>query len=355
MKKVLVYKNGRLILLSDSDSFKDCHKKVEEFFNNNKSSLEQELKSFSIRIYFVDIENKGKIIGKIIKVKGDKLQNEKNAVVWNFKGKYNKNIPIDLELIDNSDIVYVFWDLLEYILQKKSKDFIEQLEFSINVNPKKEGYTEKQKLILFFSKKKNCKTWTYSELRKAMIKEGLELSGRGIEGERPREFKYALGYPFITNEVDKKVPDGSVYIPYPFPIFSRNERRNVNVNLEKEDWSELLEILKREPKLLRCFECGRFEGEMSKIGSKTKFEKGHIQGHLSSDGSSSEENILALCKQCNSDQKDIYSYDKKTGKKIWHIIPFIKNRDYKEKIEVLKFLLGHLKKEDLKKYLGKKL
>jgi 5-methylcytosine-specific restriction endonuclease McrA len=354
VKKVLAYKNGTLVFLEDVNSIEDCAKKLDLFFKKNKSSLKQELDSFSIRIYLVEIDNKNKIVGKITKVKGDKLQDKETAVRWNFKGIYNKSIQVNLELIDNSDIVYIFWDLIEYFLQKKSKDLIEKLEFSLSVNPKKEGYTEKQKLILFFSKKENCKMWSYNELREAMSKANLTMSGRGIEGERPREFRYALGYPFITNEVDKKVPDGSVYVPYPFPILPRNERRNANVDLDKKNWSELLEILNKNPILLRCFECGRFEGETHRIGTKTKFEKGHIQGHLAG-GSSSKENIFALCKQCNSDQKDIYSYDMKTGKKIWHIIPFIKNRDNKEKIEVLKFLLQHLKKEDIEKVLGKKL
>lgn len=237
MKKVLAYKNGNLILLENVNSIDECSKKVDRFFKKNKSSLEQELKSFSIRIYFIEVNDKEKINGKIIKIKGNKTQDEETAVIWNFKGRY-KNILIELELIDNSDIVYTFWDLLENILKKKSKDFIQDLEFSLSVNPKKEGYTEKQKLILFFSKKENCKMWSYNNLRESMNKEGFAMSGRGIEGERPREFRYALGYPFITNEVDKKVPDGSVYIPYPFPILPRNERRNANSDLDKNYCSD---------------------------------------------------------------------------------------------------------------------
>ena len=133
----------------------------------------------------------------------------------------------------------------------------------------------------------------------------------------------------------------------------RNERRNANISLNKEDWSELLSILKKDSKKLRCFWCGLFEDETNKIGQKTKFEKGHLIAHLSAGGDASKENITAICKYCNSLQKDIFSYDTNTGKKIYHIIPFLKNQQYKEKMEAIQFLLKHLKKEDIKKEIEK--
>jgi len=73
--------------------------------------------------------------------------------------------------------------------------------------------------------------------------------------------------------------------------------------------------------------------------------------HLSAGGDSSKENITAICKYCNSLQKDIYSYDKDTGKKIYHVIPFLKNQKYSEKRLALSFLLSHMKKEDIAKEL----
>ena len=89
-----------------------------------------------------------------------------------------------------------------------------------------------------------------------------------------------------------------------------------------------------------------FEDETNKIGQKTKFEKGHLHAHLAG-GDTSEENITAICKYCNSFQKDMFSYDPSTGKKIYHLIPLVKNQLYQEKIEVLTYLLNHMKRKDV--------
>lgn len=346
MKILLLYKNGNLVLKRDVNEYKDCIKYSIEYFGG-KEKFDEIGKALSIRIYFVEL--KEKIKGSIIKVHNDgKVQKKETAVIWSFKGKY-KDADIDLTLFDVGDFVYTFWDLLSILLNQDNKKTIENLKFSLSVKPKGGSLTQKQKVILFFSKDGNWgKIWKYSDLREAMKKDGLEMIGRGIEGERPREVRYMLGYPFITSEQDKKVPDGSCIVEYPFPTMPRNERRIPDVTLEKADWSELLEILNKTPKLVRCYSCGLFEGETNKIGQKTKFEKGHLMV-LTMGGDASKQNIIGICKYCNSEQKNIFSYDKSTGKKIYHPIPFVKKLDYKSKVDILKYLLSYMKKEDVKK------
>lgn len=348
-----MYQNGQRKLFENAKDLAECIKVVEKHFSNENKTLKQGSSDYSIRIYFVEIDNSNKkeINVRITKVlSSGKPQKKETGVLWDFNGKF-EGIEINIQLIDNKDIVYTIWDLLEVVLEKQNKDIIDKLEFKLNVQSKGKGYTEKQKLILFFSKKVNYgKLWKYSDLTKAMRSAGLEMAGRGIEGERAREFRYELGYPFITSEQDKNVPDGFCRVDLPFPTLMRNERRNADVNLEKADWSELLELLKKEPEKLRCFECGLFEGETNKIGQKTKFEKGHLQTHLSG-GNVSQENITAICKYCNSKQKDIYSYDPISKKKIFHIIPFLKNKKISEKKEAFEYLLKHLKKDDVNKML----
>ncbi len=352
MNRVLLYQNAQQKLFESVNGLGEAIEKVKNFYKKQSDSLENVLKGYSVRIYFCEIlrntNAKKEVRISSISENGTALDKSK-AIVWEFAGKY-KGTSIMIESIDKKDITYTIWETLEYLFGKKNKDMIKDLSFELKVKTKNnEPYGEKQKLILFFSKKGNWgRLWTYDEARKAMQKAKLSMSGRGIEGERPREFRYDLGYPFITSEQDKEVPDGSFRMDFPFPNQPRNERRNATINLEKSDWTELLDLLKKEPKKLRCYECGLFEGESNKIGQTTKFERGHLQGHLSG-GSISKENITALCKYCNSEQKDIYSYDKITGKKIFHLIPFLKNRDYQEKKEALRFLMKHLKREDVER------
>ena len=349
-----MYQNAQRKLFEDADSPEKCIENVEEYYKTLNTSLESMSKNYAIRIYFVEFNdmksNCPSTIITAISSKGKK-QKEETAVKWEFEGYYeNKNIII--KTLDTKDITYHIWEILEYLLNKKNEEIINNLNFTLKVKVKNgNDYNQKQKLILFFSKKQNCgKLWKYEDARKAMAKEGLAMIGRGIEGERPREFRYDLGYPFITSEQDKNVPDGYFKVDFPFPTMFRNERRNANINLEKNDWKELLEILKKEPKRLRCYECGLFEEELNKIGQKTKFEKGHLETH-SSGGNVSSENITSICKYCNSEQKNIYSYDPITGKKIYHIIPFLKTRNYPEKQIALKYLARHLKKSDVEKIL----
>lgn len=347
---ILLYQNAQQKLFTDAKDKVECIKIVKEFYLKTGNTLEKVSEIYAIRIYFVNIIDlsKNKLVAEIVALSNQGIpQKVETATIWEFNGKY-KDKEITIKTIDKKDITYHIWEVIEYFLKKPITDIIPDLVFTLKVKTKKnKEYNQKQKLILFFSKKENCgKLWKYSEVRKAMSKEGLDMVGRGIEGERPREFRYDLGYPFITSEQDKKVPDGSFIVLQPFPTFPRNERRLANINLEKSDWTELLDILKTDSKKLRCFECGLFEGESNKIGQKTKFELGHLQTH-SSGGNVSKENIVAICKYCNSEQKNIFDIDPITGKKVYHIVPFLKTRNYSEKIIALRYLCGHLKKEDV--------
>lgn len=349
---VAMYQNAKRVFFEEVKDIPDALKKTFEYYSKQGKKIEEESAIFAIRIYFIEIDNSKKNDYKVkimaINGKGNKILSD-IATCWKFLGNY-KGTKIEIETCDSKDITYHIWEVVEYLLGQNNKNTIKDLDFSLQVKTKKDkDYNQKQKLILFFSKKENCgKLWKYQELRDAMTKDNLAMIGRGIEGERPREFRYDLGYPFITSEQDKNVPDGYCKVEFPFPTMPRNERRMATANLEKDDWTELLEILKKEPKKLRCFECGLFEGEANKIGQKTKFEKGHLETH-SSGGDVGKENITAICKYCNSEQKNVFSYDKVTGKKIYHLIPFLKNRNYEEKIEALKYLMNHLKKEDVEK------
>ncbi len=348
IRKVLVYQNGNLVFHKNVKNAQESMQVVSKYFEEKDTTLQEALKILSIKLYFV-ILSRDNIQGTITRIlPSGKLKKKETAVLWYFKGNY-KNNPIDLELIDTGDFVYTFWDLLEIYLAQKNITTIKDLDFKISVKSKKDVYTEKQKLILFFSNKQNCgKQWKYADLTEAMRKEGLEMVGRGIGGERAREFRYMLGYPFITSEQNKNVQDGYCTVEHPFPTMERNERRNPNVTLKKEDWSELLDLLGKDPKKLRCYSCGLFKGETNKIGQKTKFEKGHMIA-LTAGGDISEENIMAICKYCNSEQKNIFSYEPKTGKKIYHLIPFMKDQKYQDKLKVLEYLLKHIKEKDARK------
>ena len=350
-----MYENGNIKLFTETKDAEDCVKQTKSYYTNLGTPFEEKAKAYSIRIYFVEINEriKNNINCEIISVLHNaKTQNIKTAVVWQFKSEY-KDKKIQIRLTDKMDILYAIWDVFEKIMGQENTKTIKELKFNFVVTPKvsTDGYTSKQRLTLFFSKEGNWgKLWKYTDLRIAMAKAGLAMEGRGIEGERPREFRYQLGYPFITNETDKNIKDGHCIVHFPFPTLPRNERRNPNMNLDKDDWSDLLEILKREPKKLRCYECGLFEEEKNKVGQSTKFQKSHLESFLTgSSGDASKENIVAICQYCNSKQKNLFNYDKHTGKKLYNCVEFMKVRDHNTKLEVLTFLIKTLKKEDIKK------
>jgi len=345
--KIIVYKNGEV------DGNFELSQPADVFpLLNSKYTLKGLAwrSDLLIRVYFSEVvKEKGKIDIKLRRVNNlnGRLIPEEGSKGWNIELEYG-DTKVYGEIFDNTDqTVYVLWEEI----QKETKlDLTKEIDnLTFKVISKRKDLTQKSKLVLFFSRKENCgKLWKYSDLNVAMEKEGLKLDGRGIEGERPREFRYAMGYSFKTNEKDKNVPDGYCLVESPFPFGRRNERRVANVDLEKTDWSELLAILKTNPKFLRCKICGLFEGETNRIGQKTKFQKGHFISHLSG-GDASNQNIFAICQYCNTEEENIYDIDPKTGKKVWNLIPAINKTDYKSKLLILEFLLKHLKKSDIKK------
>lgn len=203
MNRVLLYQNAEPKLFDTVKNLGEAIIKVGDYYKKLKTSLEEVSKGYSLRIYFVEIikntdkEKEAKIIS--ISPEGIPVDEEK-AIKWTLNGEY-KGTKIIIESFDKKDITYTIWETLEFLLGKENKNIIEDLDFKLQVRTKNgSGYSEKQKLILFFSKKGNWgRLWTYDEAREAMRKERLEMSGRGIEGERPREFRYDLGYPFITS------------------------------------------------------------------------------------------------------------------------------------------------------------
>ena len=349
-----MYENGNKKLFAETKNADDCIKLVKQYYNKLGISFEERAIAFSIRIYIVEITEKDKwnTFCEIISLgHNSKIQKAETAVVWEFMGHY-KNKTVQIKLTDKKDMLYAIWDLFEIIIGQKNIEIVKDLKFEITVKPKpktKGGYTSQQRLTLFFSKEGNWgRLWKYDDLRAAMSQEGLAMQGRGIEGERPREFRYVLGYPFITNETDKNIKDGHCIVHYPFPTLPRNERRNPNTNLDKEDWSELLGILGKDAKRLRCFECGLFEDEKNKVGQLTKFQKSHLESFLTSNsGDASKDNIVAICQHCNGQQKNKFNYNKDTGKKIYNYVEFIKPINKDEKLKVLNFLISTLETKDV--------
>lgn len=355
-----MYENGNKKLFEDVNNEIDSIRLVEKYYSKNGIDFKERAEAFSIRIYFVIIQKQDNqnVYCEINSLSHNaKFLNKDKAVEWNFLGQYKDRIS-HIRLIDKKDMIYTIWDMFEIINNKNNIDIINNLKFEIEVKPKPKtrgGYTSQQRLALFFSKKGNWgKIWKYDDLRSAMAKEGLAMQGRGIEGERPREFRYILGYPFITNETDKNIKDGHCIVRYPFPTLPRNERRNPNVNLEKSDWSELFNILKKDIKRLRCFECGLFEDEVNKTNQRTKFQKSHLESFLTSNsGDASKDNIVAICQHCNGKQGNTYNYEKNTGKKIYNYVEIIKKTNKYEKLRVLEFLVSTLETHEVIKIIEK--
>lgn len=296
----------------------------------------KENSSYTVKMYRINNA------GKRVDVEANKTKQ------WGIDLTY-KTINIQSDLYDKTDVtIYVLWESIKRILKIDLDQNLRDLNFTVKL--KKGDLTLKGKFILFFSKTENCgRFWKYGELNEAMDRVGLKFTGaRGIGGERPRECRYALGYDWRTNDQDKNVPDGSCMVGSPFPFGRRNERRQSAYNLEKKNWNNLKDELNKNPKRLRCFVCGLFEGEVNHIGQKTVFQKGHGLSHLSG-GKVTQDNLVAICRYCNSEQKDIYDIDLKSGKKTYRVIPFLKNRSVREKREAFKYLVKHLKKEDVDK------
>lgn len=342
----IIYGNGRFFGTIPSKSPKEAIS-----FLDKKYSAEgiNWIKDLSIRIFRERVITYNKTTKiKLFRFtnKGKPINiNSTKAKHWEIRLKY-KNKKIIADILDSTDItIYALWESIKRNLNIDLNKEISKIDFKVELIKGK--LSQKAKLVLFFSNKANCKKlWKYNDLREAMKIAGLEMVGRGIEGERPRELRYAMGYSFITSEKDKKVPDGHCLVLSPFPFGSRNERRNATLHLDKKNWSELQKILKNNPKRLRCGICGLFEGETNRIGQETKFQKGHLISHLSG-GNISKSNMFAICQYCNTDQLNLFDIDSKTGKKIWNLIPVISRRDYRTKLEIFRFLKKHLKKVDV--------
>ena len=270
------------------------------------------------------------------------------TILFNFKNETKKySAKIHNPLRGGNKSICVLWDIINKLTNKDCKkecDENNNLEFKI----KHEGkLTSHAVLTLFFQKKENCnKLWKYKELEKAMISANSnwnfrDFEDRGLGGERPREWKNHMGYEFITNEKNRSIPDGSVKILSPIPSIKRNERRSANFELLKEDWSGVLKILQKNKKMLRCFFCGRFEGEINRINEKTIFQKGHLTS-LTSGGDVSQKNIMSQCQYCNNTLNDFFDFEENTLKMRVNPFKAIEKQDQSTRIKILDKLLNNM-------------
>lgn len=318
-------------------------------------------KSLTIRIYeYYIVTNNNNCTDIIVKnINKNTFKEPSNPTInweinFNFKDE-NKRYSSKLynSKGGSNKTVYVLWDIIDKVTNRNCKeecDNKDNIEFIINHYGK---LTSHAVLTLFFQTKSNCKTWTYKELELAIYNENplwnfRDYEDRGLGGERPREWKNHMGYEYITNDKDRNVPDGSIHINSPIPTIIRNERRNADFDLIKEDWSSVLSILEKNVKRLRCFFCGRFEGEINKINEKTTFQKGHLTS-LTSGGDSSKDNILSQCQYCNNTLNDFFDFDELTLKMKVNPIKAIEKQNEDTRIEILRTLLNNMIKRDDKR------
>ena len=353
MNSYKIYENGKPLDNLNVDKFDQIIKRLDKKYK----SREFWTKNLIIRIYNVEERNvhKKKLIDvSIVDNKGGTNKSVKPNWTIEFENK-NKNISIIAKLWDRKQqmkTVYVLWDIIKQNCTFDLNKEINNIDFKVLNSSGLQ--TQHSRLVEFFSKKENCnKLLKYSEVTDQMEKLGLKMVGRGIEGERPREFRYSMGYQFITNDKDKSVPSKFCKVISPFPTENRNERRAANADLEKKDWSETLNILKKGVKQLRCFYCGRFEGETNRIGQKTVFEKGHLQSHTSK-GDVSKKNIIEQCKYCNTFLSNYFDFDPNTLKANINAEKAVEKANTVTKKKILDELLSKLlKKTDVKKILKK--
>lgn len=176
--------------------------------------------------------------------------------------------------------IYVAWDRIADLVEEsencKISDFYENTGFEIKVTDLGNFNSAHANLIKFFSIPENCnKLFTNRELNSR-----VKTDQRGIGGERPREFRYMMGYDFRSNYIDPEIPNGRYVCKYPFPVLTRSERRSPLLEfsgVSQDKASELIKLLSNQTSPVRCFECGYFEGEINKFGKRTRIEEGHLK------------------------------------------------------------------------------
>ncbi len=308
-------------------------------------------KTHKIRIfeYFINhVQNKKEI--RVEFINNTFLKPKTLELAWEIEVEFkdvneNYNIKLFHKKNQGNKLIVFLWDIMDEITKKSCKeecDIRDNLKFKITHYSKKTSHAV---LTLFFQNKKNCKLWNYkdldSEIKKQLNLEFRDYEDRGLGGERPREWKKHMGYEWITSEKNREVPDGFVQILSPIPTKDRNERRNATSELKKEDWSDVYKILKKNTKQLRCFNCGRFEGEINRINEKTTFQKGHLQS-VESGGKNEKENILSQCQYCNNTLNDYFDFDKDTLKMRPNPIKAVEKQDQETRIEILKQILSRM-------------
>ena len=346
----IIYQNGRPL------------EKINTSFDKTLSYLDKKFKSrkywqenLIIRIYKVEKKSNKKISLDISILNNKGISRKEKECNWtvNFDHK-KKSLNIQARLWDRKQqmkTIYVIWDEIRSLCEFDLDKEINNIEFKVTNSSGVQ--TQHSRLVEFFSRKENCnKILKYSDVTEKMKKLDLSMVGRGIEGERPREFRYSMGYQFITNDKDKSIPSKFCKVISPFPTKERNERRAAIADLEKKDWTETLEILKKNVKRLRCFYCGRFEGEKNRIGQKTIFQKGHLKTHFSG-GDTSKENIIEQCQYCNTFLSNYFDFEPETLKVLINAEKAVEKADKKTKINILKNLLNkQIDKNDIKKILN---
>lgn len=343
MNNYLIYQNGKPI----NNQFQNFSEAL-DFLDTKFKKREVWKKQYIIRIYKKEL-SKNKMSEnlniKLVNIDTGKTL-EKNNPNWTVSFSHeNQNIVGKIwDKINHMKSIYVIWDEIRGMVKFDLEKEIKNINFKVIRSGGK--VTQHSRLVEFFSDKKNCgKILKYSEVTKLMEKRGLKMVGRGIEGERPREFRYSMGYQFITNDKDRNIPSKHCKVISPFPSTNRNERRNADFDLDKKDWSSTYEILKKNVKRLRCFYCGRFEGEINRIGQKTIFQKGHLQSHFS-EGNISKNNIIEQCQYCNTFLSNFFDFDPYTLKANVNALKAVEKSTIKEKLEILRKLLNNYLRPD---------
>jgi len=250
--------------------------------------------------------------------------------------------------------ICVAWDRIADLVEEsencKISDFYENTGFEIKVTDLGNFNSAHANLIKFFSIPENCnKLFTNTELNSK-----IKTDQRGIGGERPREFRYMMGYDFRSNYIDPEIPNGRYVCKYPFPVLTRSERRSPLLEFSgvtEIKANEIIKLLSSKVMPVRCFECGYFEGEINKFGKRTRIEEGHAKS-FTRGGTGEKKNFVPLCTQCNKEQFDFYDYAP-DGKKIYFPLNVVKKANTRTKTEILAYLLNNLRKDDLMKILKK--